>query len=562
MFSPADCYTGLVAFGNDLLLGLAPKGKRVILPASLRNSHLYVCGASRTGKSKLLEHLIRQDISNRWKSGCGLMLIDWHGSLYDSLMKWLAWHDIECELPILPIDLRRKDFVVGYHLLRKRKKAYDSVVVSNLLQDLAYAWGQGSTNGTPRFARIAGDLFHVLYEHGLTLSDSAILMERRPTPLKVALTEKVSDRHVREDWHFLNSLKPEKAEEFFESTVNRLRRFIANPLMRAMLGQDGESLDLRKALDEGHIILVSLARGEGKASAEDCETLATLLLSDLWAAAQERDKAKNPKPFYLYLDEFQRLVTPTLAENLDEAGGFGLHLTMAHQFPTQLLDRGAAGQKVYNSVMANAATKVVFRTAHQNDLEPLANELFMGVLDPDEVKLVIHSTKVLDYEEESRTVTTVTTGSSQGDVTPKWAEDGDEDHGSTSVGESTVESEQEQYFLRPVMGEEISQVHYRSLAEQLHAARAKINTLRRRHCIARLAESSTPISFRTADVEEGWADDKRLKRFTTKHLKKWKFVLPFEKAAENLARREKELEKRFLTLKEDAEPKSFRRKVK
>ena len=126
-------------------------------------------------------------------------------------------------------------------------------------------------------------------------------------------------------------------------------------------------------------------------------------MSDLWTAAQERGKRDGVKPFYVYLDEFQRFVTPTISDNLDEARGFGLHLTMAHQFPNQLLDRGENGRRVYNSIMENASSKIVFRLSHRENLEAMAEWLYMGVMDPDEVKHELYSTKVMEYREEMRT---------------------------------------------------------------------------------------------------------------------------------------------------------------
>jgi type IV secretory pathway TraG/TraD family ATPase VirD4 len=140
---------------------------------------------------------------------------------------------------------------------------------------------------------------------------------------------------------------------------------------------------------------VSLATERAKVSKENAELFATLLLSDLWTAAQERGKRDGVKPFYVYLDEFQRFVSPTISDNLDEARGFGLHLTMAHQFPNQLLDRGENGRRVYNSIMENASSKVVFRLSHEDNLKAMAQWLFMGTMDPDEIKHELFSTKVM-----------------------------------------------------------------------------------------------------------------------------------------------------------------------
>src|SRR5207302_5295612 len=120
-------------------------------------------------------------------------------------------------------------------------------------------------------------------------------------------------------------------------------------------------------------------------------------------AAEERGKRDGVKPAYIFLDEFQRFVTPTISDNLDEARGFGLHLTMAHQFPNQLLDRGENGRRVYNSIMENASSKVVFRLSHEDNLRAMAQWLFMGTMNPEEIKHELYSTKVMAYREELRT---------------------------------------------------------------------------------------------------------------------------------------------------------------
>ena len=59
----------------------------------MRSTHLYICGSTGTGKSKMLEHLVRQDVKNWHKSKCGALIIDPHGSLYTSLIDWIAWNE-------------------------------------------------------------------------------------------------------------------------------------------------------------------------------------------------------------------------------------------------------------------------------------------------------------------------------------------------------------------------------------------------------------------------------------------------------------------------------------
>lgn len=79
--------------GNDLKLGtIRGTSRTLVLPAKSRQTHLYVVGGSGVGKSKLLEHLIRQDVFHwqRRPGEYGLMLLDPHGSVYRSVVAWMA----------------------------------------------------------------------------------------------------------------------------------------------------------------------------------------------------------------------------------------------------------------------------------------------------------------------------------------------------------------------------------------------------------------------------------------------------------------------------------------
>jgi DNA helicase HerA-like ATPase len=148
--------------GNDLSLGqVTGRTLPLALPRDVRNTHLYVCGGTGTGKSKFLEHLIRQDLLNWHKSKCGMLILDPHGSLYDSLIDWMAWHKLD--LPIVPIDLRQQEWVIAYNVLRRRQSADPAVVAHNVIDAMAYVWGQGGTDQTPLFARWAGNIIRTLY---------------------------------------------------------------------------------------------------------------------------------------------------------------------------------------------------------------------------------------------------------------------------------------------------------------------------------------------------------------------------------------------------------------
>jgi hypothetical protein len=549
--------------GNDLILGKLPgRPKSLGLARTERDKHLYVCGGTGTGKSKFLESLIRQDIRNWSKSKCGLLVIDPHGNLYDNLINWLAWSKLE--RPVIPIDLRQDDWVVSYNLLRQREFVDPAVLVDNLTDAMAYVWGQGGTNQTPLFARWCGNVLRALYEKKRTLPDAEHLVDRVAKDVRRAMTADLKDRPSRQDWQFADTLNAKDFEAQIGSTVNRLQRFIRNQRMRSIFSLPESSLDLGQALEEGSIILVSLATAGAKVSKQDAELFATLLLSDLWTAAQERGKRDGVKPFYVYLDEFQRFVTPTISDNLDEARGFGLHLTMAHQFPNQLLDRGENGRRVYNSIMENASSKVVFRLQHDENLRAMAQWLFMGVMNPDEVKHELYSAKVMAYREEIREIygesssSGTSTGSQRGSASgagyggtsvfpidesgvpsstsQSWSSfSSDSFSESESYSESRTESSTRVPMLVPEFGKELSHVQFRSLDEQLFRAMAVLFDQQQRQGVARLVGMSAPVSIYTPEVGRRPGNEKKTKRFLETCYGKLPFALPNAEAQKKIS---------------------------
>ena len=189
--------------GNDLELGVVVgTHKSLLFPRDRRDAHLHVVGSTGVGKSKFLEHLIRQDIRNHHRSGCGLLMIDRHGSLYDGVVEWLARYDVEGNLPVVLIDLRRDDWVVSYNPLRSRA-AKKSVIASNVVDSIAHVWGSQGIADTPRFAHTSRLVVRTLYEQKLTLTEAPLLLQPNFSRLREALTDKADDLDS-EKWKFLN----------------------------------------------------------------------------------------------------------------------------------------------------------------------------------------------------------------------------------------------------------------------------------------------------------------------------------------------------------------------
>ena len=258
---------------------------------------------------------------------------------------------------------------------------------------------------------------------------------------------------------------------------------------------------------------------------------ATLLLSDVWTAAKEpRQGSKGRQtPFTFTLDEFQEFVTPTIAKNLDQARGFGLHLTLAHQFPRQLKTAGAHGEQLYDSVMENGRNKVVFHLSY--DLEDITKSLFLGSINPDEIKHEIHSMKVVGQHEETRTTYTRnrTSGvnASKGETIDKrrdneWS-DGEET-GKLTVAENEMEidtfseGEVEGTVMIQDFERELSSVQFRTIEEQILRARKILFDQKQRQCMVRLTESRVPAALFTPTVTTQPVSARSVQRITSKGM--------------------------------------------
>jgi hypothetical protein len=240
--------------------------------------------------------------------------------------------------------------------------------------------------------------------------------------------------------------------------------------------------------------------------------------------------------------------------------------------------------------MENASSKVVFRLQHDENLRAMAQWLFMGVMNPDEVKHELYSRKVMDYREELKTAYGVSSSSGKSVGTQRGGAAGaglggtnvffDESgipsstsqswssffSESSSEGESYSESQTESRtlvpMLVPVFGQELSHVQFRSLDEQLFRAMAVLFDQQQRQGVARLVGMNAPVSIYTPDVRKRPGNEKRTQRFLEECYAKLPFALPTAEAQKQITDRADTFAETLL-LKESAdEPASAKRRIR
>jgi hypothetical protein len=364
--------------GRDL-----DSGETVALTEDERRKHYAVIGASGTGKSFLLLNMLLQDIAD---TGCGAALLDPHGSLYDLVVHRLAHEAPELAERVVLFDPNATDRVTGFNPLGDYARSSPAFAVSMMTAACLKAWGQPSPDQTPRIARWLPNLLMPIVANGLTLVETAWLLNtRRDNPYRRLLLRAVKDEFIVDDWREFEEATGTQRTQLLEGVQNRLRKFLANDRLRGIFGQQQRVLSVERLLAGNKVLLVNLRPSE-QIDEESMRLIGILLLNEFHRVARlrEPEPTGRPDPFYVYVDECYSFVTRDLARSLDGTRKYGLYFRLAHQTFEQLR---AEDEQLLASVLTNCRGKVVFGGVHPDDADLLVRQLYT---DPDMTLQVKH----------------------------------------------------------------------------------------------------------------------------------------------------------------------------
>ncbi len=391
-----------------MILGLNANGQPIRLSGELRaQTNMHVIGGSGTGKSKFLETLLRDDLRN----GKGLCLIDWHGTLCDAVLRYCAQVDIGLDgdfRRLVVLNPSRPNWITGFNPFVGRGQDI-STQVSRRIDATIRPWGVTDTNQTPTLERICRALFTFMVETGETLPNVAHLLQSDAGELRRFAAEAVTDRYASALWQELLAIRTDREwREQALSTANRLGRFLSSSGVRRFMGLAEGNIDLMQLMDEGGILLVNLGASEFLPT-DGARVFASLLLNEFFEGAMRRANqcgpGETPKPFVLYLDEFQEYITEDVAAMLDQVRKGGLHMVLAHQH----LGHFADNPRLRKSVLTNARIRAVFGGLDYEDACLLANEMFLADLNTRQIKKAYYHTIHL-CREETREIRSHSTG--------------------------------------------------------------------------------------------------------------------------------------------------------
>lgn len=338
--------------------------KRFGIKEKNRRGHMYIIGKTGTGKTTLIENMIISDI----KAGNGLAVIDPHGDLAEDLLDFIPKRRVKDTIYFNPSDL---EYPIAFNPLEKVDQDHRHLVASGLISVFKKIWHEF---WGPRMEHILRNAILALLDYPMsTLLDLPLMLVDKDFRKRVL--EKVANPQVRSFWF----TEFEKYPAWFRSEAvspiqNKVGQFLATPLMRNIVGQAQSSMDFRKIMDEGKILIVNLSKG--KIGEDNSALLGAMIVTKIQLAALSRGDIPEweRRPFYFYVDEIQNFLTQSFCDILSEARKYGLCLTLTHQYIEQL------EEQVRCAVFGNVGTLITFRIGARdafflkNEFNPVFNE--------------------------------------------------------------------------------------------------------------------------------------------------------------------------------------------
>jgi hypothetical protein len=133
--------------------------------------------------------------------------------------------------------------------------------------------------------------------------------------------------YVRDFWRNHENLPSHDRQNNIGNIARRVRYFLSNPITGALFSQQDQSVDWRKAMDEGISVVVML---DPHLQAET-NFVGAVLLGQILSALLSRADTMHRPPYGLYVDEYDSLATPSVADLFTQGRKYRIQPVIAHQ---------------------------------------------------------------------------------------------------------------------------------------------------------------------------------------------------------------------------------------
>jgi hypothetical protein len=310
-----------------------------------RRSHMAILGKTGTGKSTLLQNIVCQDIL----AERGGALLDPHGDLVRAVLNCAPE---PYRQNVVTFDAADPSLRYRFNPFADIAPGQQALAAAGLVEVFKKIW---SDDWGPRLEHLLRNVVFTLLERpDSSLADIPRLIADRTFRSEVVAD--IGDQVVKEFWtNEFGKYSPGFRSVIVAPLQNKIGALLTDPTLRRILTEPGEWLDLRRIMDEGKFLLVSLDKGrigEGPAA-----ILGSFLVSHMALAAVARSDTPESarRDFAIVLDEFQTFTTLSVATMMAELRKYRVGMVLANQHLSQL------DPAIRDAVFGNAGTIVSFR---------------------------------------------------------------------------------------------------------------------------------------------------------------------------------------------------------
>ena len=343
--------------------------RKIFMKNDDRFRHFYVIGQTGTGKSSFIVNLARQD----FVSGKGMCVIDPHGSLVEDLLPYIPRERADDVIYFNPADTERP---MGLNLLEGKTSEERDLIALDAMNMMVKMFGEEVFG--PRIQDYFRNGCLTLMEdedEGGAITDLVRLFTDDDWQrYKVA---KVKNPIVRSFWeNQMAKTGQREKQEMIPYFAAKFGQFYTNTLMRNIVGQTKSSFDISDCMNNGKIVMMNLSKG--LIGDINSTLLGMIVVNKVQVAAMRRQREEKAarKDFFLYIDEFQNFVTPSIESILSEARKYRLGLILAHQYIDQLEKESklAGAVSLKGAIFGNVGSMMFYKIGPQ-DAEVGAKEM-------------------------------------------------------------------------------------------------------------------------------------------------------------------------------------------
>ncbi|MDA1292488.1 MAG: type IV secretion system DNA-binding domain-containing protein [bacterium] len=355
--------------------------KKIFMANEDRFRHFYIIGQTGTGKSSIIQLMARQDFHN----GKGVCVIDPHGSLIEDLLPYIPRERADDVIYFNPADTERP---MGLNILEADGPEERDLVALDAMNMMVKMFGEEIFG--PRiqdyFRNGCLTLMEDEEEGGAITDMVKLFTDEEWQKYKVT---KVKNPIIRNFWEKqMASTGQREKQEMIPYFAAKFGQFYTNALIRNIVGQTKSAFNIADCMSNNKILLMNLSKGlVGDINAQ---LLGMIAVSKIQVAAMRRQRMSKEerKDFFLYIDEFQNFVTPSIESILSEARKYRLGLILAHQYIDQLeKDSKLSGSvSLKGAIFGNVGTMMFYKIGPQ-DAEVCAKEMAPVFSDQDLINI-------------------------------------------------------------------------------------------------------------------------------------------------------------------------------